>query len=160
MDCFSLLDGEDGHSQEIKGYLFVITLTLSRACPLLMGRRCELDCERFFLFFLYNVHWVCPHPPPPEFCAPPVGPRMVHNHWCVLMMSGCFSFMSPRMNPRSQHKRVIPYDASTVRIPPRSVRRPRFCGVKNRLVLRESSFAFFDESCVAHPTLNELLARS
>lgn len=147
MDCCSLLDGWrwtlTGNQRVFIGYY-------SNSVPLSSGLLSSSVKVVFFFFTMCTEFAPPTRPTLPEFCVPPVRPGMVHNHWCVRMMSGCFSFMSPRMNPRGQQKRVIPYDASTVRIP------PSLCAEASLLRGRESPgplgviFCNFLKSRVSH----------
>ena len=69
-------------------------------------------------------------------------------HYCSFTFLLC-CFHSVLWAPKwilEAKEKVIPYDASTVRIPSLCVKARFHWGLGNNLVLRESSFSFFDKS--------------
>ena len=64
---------------------------------------------------------------PPQFCVAPMPLVMVHNHWCIsddviivhllFCCVGFIQFYEPRKWILEAKEKVIPYNASTVRIP-------------------------------------------
>lgn len=89
-----------------------------------MGCQCVLDCETDFFFSLQCASSFFF---PPQFCVPPMPLVMVHNHWCIsddviivhllFCCVGFIQFYEPQNESLKQKEKVIPYDASTVRIP-------------------------------------------
>lgn len=129
-----------------------------------MGCLCVLDCETDIFFSLQCASSFFS----PQFCVPPMPLVMVHNHWCIsddviivrlLFCVGFIQFYEPQKWILEAKEKVIPYDASTVRIPSLCVKARFLLGLVNTWSSGNHLFHFLT-SHVAHPTLNELLARS
>lgn len=159
------------------GYLFIITF---KSVLLSWTKRCLLFRwvvsvylivkQNNFFFSSLQCASSFSSPPRPQFSVPPMPLVMVHNHWCIsddviivrfTFLSRCcrFQFLwAPKWILEAKEK-VIPYDASTVRIPSLFVKARFYCGLGNTWSSGNHLFHFLT-SHVAHPTLNELLARS